>query len=230
MSSVNKNKLVLFDVDHTLMVDNDAHWIAYMDAFKKVYDVKLPKEFPPWHGYTDLQIIYSLMDMYKLPRDESKALEIVHAIVESFLMQNLSGSKLLVGVEEVLIELKNHHDVIIGLVTGNIEAVAYAKLRHLRIDEYFILGGFGGTSAIRYELVLDAMKKAEDRFGKIDKSNVFVVGDTSGDIAAARGAGSKVVSVCTGFESMEILKSKNPDYILEDLSDTKKFIEVRQNG
>lgn len=230
MSSVNNKKLVLFDVDHTLMIDNGAHWNAYKDAFKKVYDIILPDDFPSWYGYTDLQIIYSLMDMYKLPRDESKALEIMQEMVESFLKQDLSGSKLLVGVQDVLIELKNHDDVIIGLVTGNIEAIACAKLKHLRIDEYFALGGFGGVSAIRHELVLEAIKKAEEKFGKIDKRDVFVVGDTTMDIAAARNSGTRIISVCTGHEPIDLLKSRNPDYIFKDLSNIKRFIEVIQHG
>jgi phosphoglycolate phosphatase-like HAD superfamily hydrolase len=229
MSSGEKKKLVLFDVDHTLLVCVNAHWTAYTEAFKKVYDVKLPTDFPPWHGYTDLQIIYSLMDMLKLPIDESKAQKIMQVMVEVFLKQDLSDSRLLVGVEDILVELKTHKNIIIGLVTGNIEAIAYAKLKHLKIDEYFVLGGFGNISAIRSDLVKDAIRKAEEKFGKIDKKDVFVIGDTIGDIAAARGAGTKVISVCTGDQTMEILNSKNPDYLFKNLSDTKKVLEVIKN-
>lgn len=226
MSKDDKKILVLFDVDHTLLTAGDFHWRAYELAFLKVFNVKIPDNFPPWYGYTDLQIIYSLMELYHIMRDERKAHEIIMIMVEEFAKMDLTGSKLLGGVEELLRGLQDYDNIILGLVTGNIEDIAYAKLRHLRIDEYFILGGFGGISEIRSELVKDAIRKAEQQFGKIDKKDVFVIGDTTGDIKAARGAGVNVISVCTGDESSELLKSFGPDFIFSDLKDTKRLIEI----
>ena len=223
-------KLVLFDVDYTLLNSTAAHWIAYKMAFRKVYSVELPQDFPHWDGYTDLQIIYAFMKEYRLGRDELKAREIIRVMVEEFMKQDLSKSYLLSGVEELLSELKKDNDVIIGLVTGNIEDIAYAKLKHLRIEEYFVLGGFGETSDVRADLVYDAIRKAEKDYGKIDKRNIFIVGDTHNDIKAARDAGVKVIAVATGYADIKELKKHDPDYLFNDLTDTKKVIDVIQNG
>jgi len=222
--------LVLFDVDHTLLSSSSAHWMAYKMAFKKVYDIELPQDFPSWQGYTDLQIIYSFMKEYELGRDELKAQEIIRVMVEEFMRQDLSKSYLLSGVEELLSELKKDDDIIIGLVTGNVEDIAYAKLKHLRIEEYFVLGGFGGISDVRADLVHDAIRKAEHNYGKIDKRNIFIVGDTHNDIKAARDASVRVIAVATGHVSIDELKRHNPDYLFNNLTDTKKIIDVIKNG
>ena len=229
MEKDKRKKLVLFDIDNTLLVGNRAHWTAYQNAFKKVFDVILPEDFPPWSGYTELKIIYSLMDMYHIERDEEKANEIVGVMIDEFLKQDQTGTRILPGVERLLYELKDDEDMIIGLVTGNIEDIAYSKLKHLKIDEYFVLGGFGEISEIRSDLVHDAIRKAEGRFGKIDKKDVFIIGDTIHDIRAAKEAGVKVIAVATGHQNLSELKGYDPDFLFESLDD-EKVLEVIKHG
>lgn len=225
-----KKKLALFDIDHTLLEIGDSHKKAFAFAFKEVLNIDI--DYSNWtlHGYTDLQIIHEFMDKNNIKKDPDKIEKIIAAMIKKFEKENLDHSILLEGVPDILRKLNSNKDVIIGLVTGNIEQIAYTKLKHLKIDEYFILGGFGDSSAIRSDLVETAIKQAGKKFGKINKSNVFIIGDTIHDIKAAKDAGVKVIAVATGTFSFDKLKGKKPDYIFHDLKDTEKIVGVIQNG
>lgn len=223
-------KLILFDIDHTLMDVGDSHKKAFVKAFNEVLGVGL--DYSKWevHGYTDLQIIEEFMDNHKIKKDKDKISKIIDIMVKEFEKENLDDSFLMEGVSEILERFRSDEDIIIGLVTGNIEDIAYTKLKHFKIDDYFILGGFGHSSVIRSDLVDIALKHAEKLFGNISKNDVFIIGDTIHDIKAAKDAGVKVIAVSSGTYNYNSLKDKEPDYIFNDLKDTNKIIDVIKNG
>ena len=99
-------------------------------------------------------------------------------------------------------------------------------MKHFRIDEYFILGGFGELSVTRSDLIKYAIKKAEKLFGKIEKSKVFIIGDKIHDIKAAKDSGATIIAIATGTTSYDELREKSPDYLLKDLGDTEKIISI----
>ncbi|MCK5282813.1 MAG: HAD family hydrolase [Nanoarchaeota archaeon] len=222
-------KLVLFDVDHTLLDAGNSHKDAFVKAFKEVLNLDFDYSGWKFGGFTDLQIIHELMDRNNIERDPRKISRIIEVMVDEFKRENLEHAYLLEGAIEILKKLKTEKDVIIGLVTGNIEEIAYTKLKHLNIDEYFVLGGFGHKSTIRSELIRMAIYEAEKKIGKIEESDVFIIGDTINDIKAARDAGVKVIAVATGMFGFEELNEKNPDYLFTDLKNTDKVIDVIKN-
>lgn len=224
-------RLILFDIDHTLMDIGDSHRKAFMAGFKKVLGLEVDYSTGwKFHGFTDLQIIHEVMDEYKIKKDPGKIAKIMEVMIDDFKKQNLSHALLMPGIPHILKELQKNKEIIIGLVTGNLKEIAYTKLRHFNIEEYFILGGFGDISTIRADLVKYAIKKAEELHGKIKKSNVIIVGDTIHDIRCAKESCVKCLAVATGTYSYGQLNEKNPDYIFEDLKDSKKIIEVIKNG
>ncbi|MBD3164302.1 HAD hydrolase-like protein [Candidatus Woesearchaeota archaeon] len=227
---MSSKKLVLFDVDHTLMDVGDSHKKAFAKAFKKTYNIEVDYSEWAFNGYTDLQIINELIEKNNLEKDPKKVAEIIQIMIKEFQKENLEHSFLLDGVKETLEKLDNKDNVILGLVTGNIEAIAYTKLKHLKIRQYFILGGFGHSSDIRSELVESAVKQAENKLGKINKRDVFIIGDTVHDIEAAKDAGVRVIAVATGVCGYGELKKKKPDFLLHDLKDTGKLMDVIMNG
>ena len=224
-------KLVLFDVDGTLMRGNKAHMKTFRNAFKEVLNIDLAETEPSnCHGYTDTGIVYELMKRNNIEIKEETKQKIFNAMIKEFKTADLSGSVLIDGVKETLTELSKHHNIIIGLVTGNLESIAYTKLKHLNVREYFVLGGFGHVSDVRSELIIDAIKQSEEKYGPISKDNIFIIGDTRRDITAAKEAGVKVLAVATGNVPIEELKKENPNYIFENLKDTDKVLQVIQHG
>jgi phosphoglycolate phosphatase-like HAD superfamily hydrolase len=82
-----------------------------------------------------------------------------------------------------------------ALVTGNLEDIAHDKIARAGLGGHFPRGqgGFGSDALERAELVRVALRRA----GATCADGV-VVGDTPRDVAAARGAGCRVVAVTTG--------------------------------
>ena len=72
---------------------------------------------------------------------------------------------------------------------------------------------------------------ALERFAKIqgvpiDKGNVLVIGDTPRDIACARSNGFKIMCVATGQYCYTDLETHQPDFLLEDLTDTDRVMAI----
>ena len=55
------NKLILFDIDKTLVPSSRAHHKAFSEAFKKVYGIDASIKIINHHGMTDQQIIIEVL-------------------------------------------------------------------------------------------------------------------------------------------------------------------------
>ena len=77
-------KLVLFDVDHTLLDVKRIHYKVFAVAFKEIFDIDLDHTALKYDGYTDLQVIYELMDMNKIEKNLSSAEKIIDSMIKEF--------------------------------------------------------------------------------------------------------------------------------------------------
>lgn len=127
------------------------------------------------------------------------------------------------GVRELLNEL-DKHNVLMGLVTGNLEPIGRDKLRKVSLSQYFKVGGFGSDDICRSNLVKLAIKKAKENFSF--DGDVFLFGDTPEDIEAGKKAGVKTVGVATGIYSKEQLENSDADFVLENSKDINKILEI----
>lgn len=223
-SNTKKFKLVLFDVDGTILLGVGEHIKAFKEAFLKVYN--LDCDIKDIYGPTDLQILFDVLKKYKIKNTKAKTKKFISYATSSFRNRDISKTKLLPGVVILIKALKKEKNIQIGLVTGSIEDIAYIKLKLFNIDKYFKKGGFGGELNNRSDIINHAIKKFEKDLGKLDKKNIFIIGDAVHDIQGAKQAGVKSIAVATGKFSYEQLNEMNPDYIFKDLSDTKKVIKV----
>jgi phosphoglycolate phosphatase len=107
----------------------------------------------------------------------------------------------------------------LALVTGNIERVAWRKLRAAKIDTYFACGGFGDEAESRNDLPPLAVARAERVFGRaFERERTFVVGDTPNDVACGAAAYLRTVALATGlYHSVADLLACGADYAFEDL-------------
>jgi len=124
------------------------------------------------------------------------------------------------GVRPLLEVLSRQSDVILGLLTGNLEAGARLKLEHFDLWKYFSAGAFGGETVDRNSLLGVAIDRVAEVHGaRFDPSAVIIVGDTPFDVAVARAGGARSVAVATGSHDAETLTASGADVVLEDLSD-----------
>lgn len=219
-------KLVLFDVDRTLIGRSQCHHDAFSHAFKKVYGVEVDIRIINYGGMTDPAIAIEVLKKIGLKENEimPKLHGCMDAIVDYF-QKNVKRDKIpiLPGVNELL-ELLEEKRALLGLITGNLEPIAWGKLKSINIDHYFKLGGFGSDSINRTQLVKIAVNKAAHDFNF--KGTTFVIGDTPRDIKAGFEADAKTIAVATGIYSVDELQNYNPNFVFENLENKDKILEV----
>jgi phosphoglycolate phosphatase-like HAD superfamily hydrolase len=222
------DKLALFDIDGTLTKGTKAHKAAFSKAFKKVYGVDTSVDVINTYGMTDQQIMIEVLKENGLDEQsiKSKLKECVKATLE-FFNDAIDTDQIIVldGVKGLLEEL-HKRNVLIGLVTGNLEPIAWSKMKRVGLDHYFKLGGFGSDDINRTNLVKIAIKRAEQNFDFKFDDNVFLFGDTLKDVQAGRKAGVKTIGVATTIYSTEQLKQSGADFVLDNLKDKEKVLGI----
>jgi phosphoglycolate phosphatase len=216
-------KLLLFDIDQTLINSGGAGLRALDRACEKVLGLKNAMQGISPHGKTDPAIAREILRarLDRASRDGSDIPSILEAYV-SFLKEEVQlspGYCVLPGIVSLLEEMLHRQDVVLGLATGNIELGARIKLERGGLNRYFEFGGFGSDSEDRTELVRRAADKAADKIGtSIPPSNIFVIGDTPLDIDAGNRAGFKTIGVGTGSYSAEQLLAAGATAAVADVS------------
>ena len=129
-----------------------------------------------------------------------------------------TGYRVLAGVERTLLRL-GEAGAMIGLVSGALEGAARTKLMPANLNRYFVFGAYGTDSPDRAELTRLAIEKATRLHPQVTRAEVYVVGDTPLDIAAAEAAGAVSVGVASGAYSTEQLTAAGADHVLGSLED-----------
>lgn len=223
-------KLILFDVDQTLVDALAHHNVAYKKAFKEVFNVDAQLTDIKFAGKIVPNIIRELGELKGIPKDvvKSKLTETVER-VESFFKESVAKGeiKVLPGVRELLEKLKER-DNILGVVTGNPEGITQSILEKGKLKGYFDILVYGSEGKDRAELVGLAIAEAGRKFGeKFYGKDVVIVGDSIHDIECGKPHGSITIAVTTGFYSKEELMKHSPDYLFKDLADPK-ILEILQ--
>jgi phosphoglycolate phosphatase len=219
------DRLILFDIDDTL-TRGHGHPDAFAHAFRVVYGIEAEQPEGTL-GMTDQQIIMKALAGKGLERQ--RIMDSIKPCMEEmarYYEESIPGRNVEVfeGVTELLSELEQRK-ILLGLVTGNVERIARAKLERAGIGHHFRVGGFGSDDPERSNLVRLAIRRAES-MGFRPSDNVIVVGDTTRDIMAGRAAGVKTIGVATGPNSLEELEGAGADFLLENLKDRKRFLEI----
>jgi phosphoglycolate phosphatase-like HAD superfamily hydrolase len=193
--------LLLWDIDGTLLLRaSTEHAEAIHKAIRRVYGVEIPDAHVEAAGRTDIAIARSILTLAEVSAeridDRLDQLRVAAAEAYARLVPADLSDRLAPHVEEVLAGLSERDDILLGLVTGNLEPIARMKLRAAGIGHYFPagVGGFGSDSEDRCDLPGIARARANDH----PRERTVVIGDTPRDIACARADGVRVVAVTTG--------------------------------
>lgn len=234
--------LVTFDVDGTLIraVGSDAnkfHKDAFAYGFKKVYGLDTHIDVIHHHGSTDQLVAADVLRFHGV--DEKNIWEKMPKMCEAMLEHAASASEeaaagleLLPGVKELLETLAARDDVVVALVTGNLEPIAWTKMRRLGIHRHFTspgVGGFGSDHTLRGELVKIAADRCAETLG-VEVGATIHVGDTPNDVVAAGYAGAAALGVTTGVFTREQLEAAVQGgakcVVLDGLADLPAVLEA----
>jgi len=216
--------LFLFDIDGTLLRGMPPiHRLALCDAALRVYDVHLaPAELGETAGMTDTLIIQRALSATKLPKS------IIEAGLSAFFAEAADAyqGRMLADLRpfhtphaQATLERLTQVGACLGLVTGNIQRIAWAKLSAAGLADYFTGGGFGDEAAEREKLPPLAIARLQASYGRtFTPECIYVVGDTPADVACGAACGLATIAVATGpIYSPEELHAAGADYVLEDL-------------
>ena len=224
-------KLVLFDIDGTLVLTGGAGIRAMNRAGRSVLGVPRILDGIPVAGRTDWSIFRDALQKIgrELDEDVFARLRDAHvANLEEEILQRGDGVKAVMpGVRELLTMMESRDNIFLGLLTGNFEQAARIKLEHFDLWRHFPCGAFGDDAADRNDLVPLALERARSRgLPPLPYSDVIVVGDTPHDVACAQAVGARPIGVATGTFSVEQLKMSGAPIVLRDLSDTDGFLRL----
>jgi phosphoglycolate phosphatase-like HAD superfamily hydrolase len=220
-------RLVLFDIDGTLLSTDGAAGRAFEAAMIDVYGTAGPISYVSFAGKTDPQIAYELLSRAGLDDDRIEA-RLSH-LWDGYLRRfdaELATSPVRVypGVPELLDLVEGRTEATMGLLTGNIEEGARRKLEAAGIGfDRFAVSAFGSDHEDRNELPALARARAEAITGyRFEGKEMVVVGDTPADITCGEVGGARTVAVSTGVYSHDELAACNPDFLFETLEDTDR--------
>jgi phosphoglycolate phosphatase-like HAD superfamily hydrolase len=126
--------------------------------------------------------------------------------------------RLMPGVVELLEGLRGRPDVVMGLLTGNIEPGARIKLGARKLNHYFPFGAFGSDSSNRVELPPVAIARARELYGhEFVGREVVIIGDSVWDVRCAAPYGATTIAVSTGVTKREALEAEKPDFLFETI-------------
>lgn len=222
MGRVSQAELILFDIDGTLIDTGGAGARSWAWAFERLLATKIDIAEHSTAGMTDPAIgratFKEAMEREPTDAELTRLMASYQAVLPDFVASS-EDYRVLDGVQSLLEELTDA-GIVLGLTTGGLEAVAHAKLGRGQLNHFFLVGGYGSDSEDRVALTRAAVERGERLVGHaLDLSQVFVVGDTPLDIAAAEGVGAVSVGVASGRYDVAELEAANPDHVLASLAD-----------
>lgn len=222
-------KLVLFDIDGTLLRSDGAGRRAMEGALAETFGSRGPEQHP-YDGKTDRQIVREVMRL--AGHGDSHIDGHMDSLLERYLdrlrveLDGGSAMQTLPGVLELLAALEARDDVVLGLLTGNLADGAVAKLRAVGISPArFRVNAFGSDHEHRPELPGIARQRASEFLGvEFLGDAIVVIGDTPADIECCRPIGARAIGVATGRYSVDELGAHAPFAVFEDLRDTAAVV------
>jgi phosphoglycolate phosphatase-like HAD superfamily hydrolase len=214
----------LFDIDGTLIRPGLTSVLdGFRVAFRTVFGIDEVVHRIDTGGMIDRQIIREIARLHGRPCSPEQMAE-AHRVIADYCRSIRLGPVVLPGVTELLaiLEAQSYPK---GILTGNIQEVAWLKLGEAGLATNFQFGAFGDEADERAHLVPLAVERARQTLGvDVAPEQVWIIGDTPRDIACARANGARVVAVATGRWTTDQLVEHEPDALFADLQDAEKFL------
>ena len=227
-------RLFLFDIDGTLVSVRGAGRAAFARALEDTYGTAGAIQQFDFRGRTDLSIVHELMTAagVRVERIRAGLDACFEAYARELTFQIGDGSRVhvLPGVDAIVRRLGQRDDVVVGLLTGNIEAGARIKLEPTGLWPFFRVAAYGGDHADRLRLPAIACERARALGHEFTFDRVTIIGDTPLDVACARGCGAVAVAVATGQHRVDELAAHRPDILFSDLADVERVVARLADG
>jgi phosphoglycolate phosphatase len=214
-------RLVLFDIDGTLVRTGGAGMKAFARAFQEQFGIVDGTERLKFAGRTDVSLVREFFSHNQIEPSKSNFDRFFQSYLHWLdrIILECDG-EICPGVKEALQVFENvPQPVGVGLLTGNLRRGAEIKLRHYDLWEEFKFGGFADDHEDRDAIAAVAARRGGEHLNEpLRNDQVLVIGDTPLDIRCARAIGARVLAVATGGSALEELESHAPDWAAADLN------------
>ncbi len=225
-------RLVLFDIDGTLLNSGGVGRASMQLALTEIFGSAGDPAYR-YDGKTDKQIVRDVMRLegHTDEHIDSRMTTLIDRYLDG-LKESIESLKFhvrpLEGVLEILDALEARDDVVLGLLTGNVETGARAKLSAAGIDpDRFRVNAFGSDHEHRPQLPAIAQRRFGETLGiAVAGEKVVVIGDTPADIECGRELGARAIGVASGHYSVADLEKHAPYAVFPSLGDTAKVLET----
>lgn len=230
-----KTWLVLFDIDGTLLHSGGCGRAATRLAVQDVFGTAGILDEVNFAGKTDWQILLEALTPAGIAAEEIERRLAEYNLTVARHLAAIIGErpvKPCTGAPKLVAALRADPAVLMGLVTGNMAALAPIKLRTAGFDPAdFPIGAFGSEGWDRAMLPPLALARA-NAFNGVDfaPDRVVIIGDTPGDITCAHSIGARTIAVATGPFSAAELAAHQPDGLFATLEDTSAVLHAILNS
>ena len=218
------SKLILFDIDGTLVSAGGAGTRSMNLAFNELFNIQNAFKNIPMAGKTDIQIMKEGLKLHDLSYMDGNVEKMMNAYIR-FLQQEIDNPlrHVMPGIRESL-ELLSNMKMTLGLLTGNLDKGAKIKLGAFGLNGYFLDGAFGSDDEDRDNLLPIAIDKFAEKGFNFSPDTCVVVGDTPRDVRCAKIHGASCIAVATGPYSKKDLLKTDADIIIDSFEETEKYI------
>jgi phosphoglycolate phosphatase len=214
-------RLVLFDIDGTLVHTGGAGTKAFARAFATEFGIPEGTERLKFAGRTDVSLVrefFTAQNIEPSPGNFERFFAAYLRWLREMIVDCKGGACR--GVPEFYQALRAQAEPpLIGLLTGNIKQGARIKLERFDLWQWFPFGAFADDHEERDRIAAAALRRGSQEYGReLRGEEVLVIGDTPLDIRCGRAIGAKVLAVATGGPTLEELERHNPDWAVPDLT------------
>ena len=214
-------RLVLFDIDGTLVHTGGAGTKAFSRTFSHVFGLHNGAERMRFAGRTDVSLVREFFRIHSLPESpdnfgrffENYVFWLDHALAES------NGGEC-AGITPFISDLLNlPQPPMLGLLTGNIRLGAELKLRRYGLWDHFVTGGFADDHEDRNHIAVAALQRGRRVLDPhLQPREILVIGDTPFDVRCGKFIGARTLAVATGGAKFPELQTYGADWTVEDLT------------
>jgi phosphoglycolate phosphatase-like HAD superfamily hydrolase len=232
---VSISRLVLFDIDGTLVLSGRAGVRGMNLAFGRLHGRDRALDGVPIAGRTDRAIVIDAMRAIGVDPTEAAIGALRDAYIELLGVEIQRPppehpSLVLPGVAALLDALDRENGMVSALLTGNFQRGAAVKLEHFGLWRRFGFGAFGDDHVDRRALVPIAVELAKATGAAVPPEGVVIIGDTPSDIDCAKAYGACAIGVATGPFSRAVLEEAGADLTVETLEDAGRVMDWLRHG
>lgn len=214
-------RLVLFDIDGTLVHTGHAGTRAFARTFGVEFNLHHGSEKIKFAGRTDVSLVREFFRIHGLEESPANFRRFFENYVFWLdqILAHTTGREC-EGVRQFILDLLAlPQPPMLGLLTGNIQLGAEIKLRRFDFWHLFVMGGFADDHEDRNHIAVAALQRGRRVLDPhLQPQEIVVIGDTPLDVRCGKFIGAKTLAVATGGSTFAELQPHGADWTVESLA------------